>query len=82
MKTILCTAMLALSIGSFGIAYADEGEGPIANTRFTMLPDVIAQAAVPNGHDVAATRNGTAVFTTQQRTNSAFPWNPNEGVGG
>ncbi len=45
MKTmILATAaVLALGIGS---AFAGDGEGPAANTTFTQLPGVIAQAQV------------------------------------
>jgi hypothetical protein len=82
MKLNFCAALLALSIGSIGIAWAGEGEAPIANSSFTVLPGVIAEAAVQNGQAVATTSSGTMVYTTQQRTDSAFPWNPNQGVGG
>ena len=46
MKTMLLAATAALSIG-VGSAYANEG-GPEANTFFTELPGVVAQADVPN----------------------------------
>ena len=47
MKTMLLAAAAALSLG-VGSAYADGGEGPAANTLFTELPGVVAQAQVPN----------------------------------
>jgi hypothetical protein len=82
MKIDLCAILLALSIGGIGTAYAGEGDDPIANTHFTALPSVIAEAAMQHGQAFAATTNGTAVYATQQSTSSAFPSNPNEGVGG
>lgn len=84
MKTMLLAAAVALTFGA-GVAYAGDGEGPIPNTQFTELPNVIAQAPVYNNNRaVASTQNGTStsLFVTQQRPVSAFPWNPNEGVGG
>ena len=47
MKTILLAAATLLSL-SAGVAYAGDGEGPAANTQFTELPGVVAQAQVPN----------------------------------
>ena len=47
MKTMLLAAAAALSLG-VGSAYADGGDGPAANTQFTELPGVVAQAQVPN----------------------------------
>jgi hypothetical protein len=47
MKTMLLAAAAALSIG-VGSAYADGGDGAIANTYFTELPGVVAQAQVPD----------------------------------
>jgi hypothetical protein len=41
MKTMLLAAAAAFSIG-VGSAYADGGDGPVANTQFTELPGVIA----------------------------------------
>ena len=37
MKTMLLAAAAALSLG-ISAAYADGGDGPIANTQFTELP--------------------------------------------
>ena len=45
MKTMLLAAAAAVGIGS---AYADGGDGPAANTFFTELPGVVAQAQMPN----------------------------------
>jgi uncharacterized membrane-anchored protein len=83
MKIMIRAALLVMSIGSIGTAYAGDGEGPVANTQFNELPSVIAQAPVQNNRAYAATQNGsgTALFVTHQES-SAFPWNPNEGVGG
>jgi hypothetical protein len=47
MKTMLLAAAAGLSLVASTAAYADGGEGPAANTFFTQLPDVVAQAAVP-----------------------------------
>ena len=58
MKTMLLAAAAALSLG-VGSAYADGGDGPAANTFFTELPGVVAQAQVPNA-PVYAQRNGQA----------------------
>jgi hypothetical protein len=63
MKTMLLAAAAALSLG-VGSAYADSGDGPAANTFFTELPGVVAQADVPNAPTYA--QNGQA---TQQAQN-------------
>ena len=83
MKTIILAAAAALTLG-IGSAYAGDGEGPVANTQFTEIPNVIAQAQVPKASAVAAnqSRSGTALFVTHQQTVHVFGWNPNEGVGG
>ena len=47
MKTMLLAGATLLSL-SAGVAYADGGDGPAANTFFTELPGVVAQAEVPN----------------------------------
>jgi hypothetical protein len=46
MKTMIIAAAAALSLAA-GSAYADGGD-VAANTQFTELPGVIAQAQVPN----------------------------------
>jgi hypothetical protein len=83
MKTMLLAAAAALSLG-ISAAYADGGDGPIANTRFTELPRVIAQAPVQNAPAIATARNGQAIGTYV--TNSShgtwlFPPNQNQGNG-
>jgi hypothetical protein len=64
MRTMLLAAAAALSLG-VGSAYADGGDGTIANTQFTELPGVVAQAQVPNAPAYA--QNGQ---TTQQAQNA------------
>ena len=46
MKIMLRAAIAALSIASIGSAIAGEGEGTVANTQFTEVPGVVAQADV------------------------------------
>ena len=58
MKTLLLAAAAALSLG-VGSAYADGGDGTIANTQFTELPGVVAQAQVPNAPVYAQNRQAT-----------------------
>jgi hypothetical protein len=61
MKTMLLAAAAALSLG-IGSAYANESEGgPVANTQFTQLRGVIAQAPAQNAPAVATAQNGQAV---------------------
>jgi hypothetical protein len=81
MKTMMLAAAAALSLG-MGVAFADGGEGPAANTEFTLLPRVIAQAPVQPSSAFAQTRQvgqSTMSFVTQTETST---WNQNEGVGG
>jgi hypothetical protein len=67
MKIMLRAAMAAASIASIGSAYADGGEGPVANTRFTDIPGVVAQAPVQNAPPVATAQSGRAapVYVTR-----------------
>lgn len=60
MKTMLIAAAAALSLG-IGSAYAGDGDIPQADTFFTQLPGVIAQAPVQNAPSVATAQNGQAV---------------------
>lgn len=73
MRLLLRTALLAASIGSIGPAYADGGDGPAANTFFTELPGVIAQAPTQDNHAYAANKSGSAA-ANQQRPGVVFPW--------
>ena len=58
MRIMLRAAMAALSVASIGSAYAGEGEGTHANTLFTEIPGVVAQAPVRN---VTPSQNGQAI---------------------
>ncbi len=61
MHIILRAAMVAVSLGSIGPAYAGEGEGGAADTRATEVPGLVAQApkqSIPSPFESA--RNGQA----------------------
>lgn len=73
MKSLFRIALLAASIGSIGTAYADGGEGPVANTFFTELPGVIAQAPTQDNHAYAATKSGSA-YANPPKPGVVFPW--------
>jgi hypothetical protein len=60
MNTVLRAAIVAASLASIGPAYAGEGEGTVANTRFTEIPGVVAQAPAQNVPPVATAQNGQA----------------------
>jgi hypothetical protein len=69
MKIMLRAAIAAISIASIGSAYADSGDGPTANTLFTEIPGVIAQAPVQNAPPVATAQNGQTVHAYVTRSN-------------
>ncbi len=73
MRLIIRAALLAASIASIQTAYAGDGEGPIPNTQFNELPNVIAQAPVQDHHAYAANQNGPA-YAAQQHPSVVFPW--------
>jgi hypothetical protein len=78
MKTMLLAATAALSLG-IGSAYAGEGDGVVANTRFTEIPGVVAQAPVKSAPPVATAQNGQGVqaYVTQSSHGTwLFPPNP------
>ena len=93
MRTMLLAAAAALSLG-VGSAYADGGDTPAANTFFTELPGVVAQADVPNAPTYAQrgqvqtqqAQNGQAahgygVYSTQSsRGTWLFPPTGNAGA--
>ena len=84
MKTMMLAAAAVLTLG-MSAAFAEGGDGPIANTQFTELPGVVAQAQTDNSSAYAQTHtgNGTALFVTGSHPVAhPFPSNPNEGVGG
>ena len=63
MKAMLIAGATLLSL-SASVAYAGDGDGPAANTQFTQLPGVVAQAQVPNAPLYA--QNGQQNRQTQQ----------------
>ena len=81
MKTMLIAAAAGLSLVASTAAYAGDGDGPAANTFFTQLPGVVAQADVPNAPTYAQNRpvqsqqaqNGQAVHTYATQS-SRGPW--------
>jgi hypothetical protein len=80
MKNMLLAAAAALSLG-IGSAYASEG-GPVANTFFTSLPGVIAQAPAQNAPAVATAQNGQAVHTyVTQSSHGTWLFPPHDGGG-
>jgi hypothetical protein len=56
MNIILRAAMVAVSLGTIGPAYA--GEGVVANTRVTEVPGVVAQASTQSIPLVETALNG------------------------
>lgn len=84
MKTMMLAAAAVLTLG-MSAAFAEGGDGPVANTQFTELPGVVAQAQTDNTSAYAQTHtgSGTALFVAGSHPVAhPFPWNPNEGVGG
>jgi hypothetical protein len=68
MKILLRAAIAAVSIGSIGPAFANEG-GTVANTWFTGLPGVVAQATVQSAPAVATAQNGQSVHAYVTNSN-------------
>ena len=80
MKTMFLAAAAVLSLG-VGSAYANEG-GVVANTLFTELPGVIAQAPVQNAPPVATAQNGGQVHVySTQSSRGTWLFAPHEGNG-
>jgi hypothetical protein len=91
MRTMLLAAAAGLSLAASTAAYADGGDGPAANSFFTELPGVVAQADVPNATAYAQNRQvqpqqaqngqGTHVYATQSsRGTWLYQANPNQGA--
>lgn len=84
MKIMLRAALAALSIANISPAFAGEGEGgDAANTLFTQIPGVIAQAPVQNAPAVGIAQNGQAAqaYVTNSRQGTwLFAPNANQGA--
>jgi hypothetical protein len=85
MKVMIFATAAVLGIG-IGSAFAGDGEGPVANTQFTEIPGVVAQAQNQQAPSAVAANQyhaPTAAFVTgHSRFISLFPPNPNQGSGG
>jgi hypothetical protein len=71
MKIMLRAAIMAASLGTIGSAYAGDGDGTIAETRFTEIPGVVAQAPVRDAPLVATAQDGQAVQDSVSRSSGA-----------
>jgi len=70
MKIMLRAAMMALSIGTIGSAYADSEGGSTVETLFTQIPGVMAQAPAQNAPPIATGQKGRAVEVAAKDTRS------------
>ena len=80
MKTMIRTAMMALSIASIGPAFAESEGGPVANTQFTSTRFYLAQAPVQQAPATAVAQNGQAMHSFVANSNRGtwlFAPNPN-----
>jgi hypothetical protein len=58
MNIILRAAIVAVSLGTIGPAYAGGGDGGVARTRVTEVPGVVAQAPTESVPLLATAQNG------------------------
>jgi hypothetical protein len=67
MRIIVRAAIAVASLGTIGSAYADGGDGVVANTQFTQIPGVVADAPVQNVPSVVVGQDGQAIhgYVTQ-----------------
>ena len=82
MRIMLRAALAAISIGSISPAFADSEGGTVANSYFTSLPGVVAQARAQNAPSVSIDRSGQSVgayVTNSSHGTWLFP--PYEGNG-
>lgn len=84
MRTLILATAATLALGA-GVANASDG-GPAANSFFTSLPGVVAQAPMAVQPPGAVAQNRapaapTAAFISNSRTGTwLFPPTPNEGA--
>jgi hypothetical protein len=89
MRIMLLAAAAGLSLAASTAAYADGGDGPAANSFFTELPGVVAQADVPNVQAYAQNRqvqpqqaqNGQASMSTSAANQGTWLFAPNGNQG-
>jgi hypothetical protein len=67
MKITFLAAAAALVLG-VGSAYAGDGDGPVPDTQFTEIPNVIAQAPAQDNHAYAANQDGSAGASQRRPT--------------
>ena len=90
MRTMLLAAAAGLSLAASAAAYADGGDGPVANSFFTELPGIVAPADVPHrpmprtGRRSPKRRRmgrGVPVYATQSsRGTWLYQTDPNQGA--
>ena len=68
MRTMLIAAVAVMGLTS-GVAYAGDGDPPAANTLFTQIPGVVAQAPAGNVPSI-----DTAQQTGPKNRSSHNPW--------
>jgi hypothetical protein len=84
MKTMILATAAVLALGA-GSAYADSEGGTVANSWFTSLPGVVAQAPVQHQVPSAVARNQavgapTAAFVTSH-SSGTWLFQPYQGNG-
>jgi hypothetical protein len=81
MKITVRAAMVAISIASISPAFAGDGDGQVANTYFTQLPGVIAQAPAPQAPSVATAQNGHVLTYAANSSRGTWLFPPHDGGG-
>ena len=86
MRTMMLAAVAALALGT-GVAFANGGDNPAADTGYATRPGVTANTYRRDDGDWAQlttrqTGNVELAYVTTTRGESTQTWNQNEGVGG
>ncbi len=83
MKTMILASAAVLALGT-GSAFADQGDGPAANTVFTQIPGVVAQAPQQAPSAFARGQAGgapTAAFVSTSHGSGTWLFAPNGNQG-
>ena len=72
MKIMLRAAMVALSIGTIGSAYANDSEGQTGNPVY-VFPGSVYAGMVQNATPVAQSGQAVNTFVTTSRSDYQFP---------